>query len=192
MVNIVTSYDNTELLTPLIQTLVSRFPEINSVVNNINTKKADTAYGEWENTLSGQSYIEEKIGGLTFEVSSNSFFQTNTLQAEKLYEAILKGANLSGTETIFDLYSGIGTIALYLSRHAREVIGFEAVDTAVEDALRNSVRNGVGNGRFVRKNLEKRIQDTTLPEPDVIVADPPRAGLLGKAIDNILSYEAKK
>tara|TARA_Y100000588_G_scaffold393231_2_gene508323 strand:+ start:149411 stop:150796 length:1386 start_codon:yes stop_codon:yes gene_type:complete len=192
MVNIVTSYEDTELLTPLVKILVSKFPEINSVVNNINTKKADTAYGEWENTLSGQSYIEEKIGDLTFEISSNSFFQTNTLQAENLYETILSGADLSGTETVFDLYSGTGTIALYLARYAQEIIGFEAVDTAVEDALRNSVINGVGNVRFIRKNLEKKIQDSTLPDPDVIVVDPPRAGLVGKAIDSILSYQAKK
>ena len=192
MVNFVTSYENIELLTPLVDSLVSRFPEITSVLNNVNRRKADTAYGEWENILYGTSYIEENIDDLTFEISSNSFFQTNTLQAEKLYAEILKEAKLTGKEIVFDLYCGTGTMALYLARQAQEVIGFEVVEVAVEDAIRNSVRNGIGNVRFVHTNLEKYRPDNSLPVPDVVVVDPPRAGLQGFAVKSILSFGAKR
>ncbi len=192
MVNFVTSYENTDLLTPLVNSLVSRFPEITSVINNINRRKADIAYGEWENILYGNAYIEEKIGDLTFEISSNSFFQTNTLQAEKLYTEILKKAKLTGKETVFDLYCGTGTMTLFLAKQAQKVIGFEVVKGAVEDALRNSVRNGIGNARFIQSNLEKKLNDESLPIPDVVVVDPPRAGLLGYAVKNTLSLGAKR
>ena len=192
MVNFVTSYEKTELLTPLVDSLISQFPEITSVLNNVNRRKADTAYGEWENILYGTSYIEEKINDLTFEISSNSFFQTNTRQAEKLYAEILKEAKLTGKEIVFDLYCGTGTMALYLARQAQEVIGFEVVKVAVEDAIRNSVRNGIGNVRFVHTNLEKYKPDISLPVPDVVVVDPPRVGLQGSAVKSILSFGAKK
>ena len=192
MVNIVTSYEKTELLVPLVDSLISRFPEITSILNNVNRSKADTAYGEWENTLYGASCIEEKIDDLTFEISSNSFFQTNTRQAEKLYAEILKEAKLTGKEIVFDLYCGTGTMALYLARQAKEVIGFEVVGVAVEDAIRNSVRNGIGNVQFVRTNLEKYRPDNSLPVPDVVVVDPPRAGLQGSAVKSILSFGAKR
>lgn len=192
MVNFVTSYENTELLSPLVDSLISRFPHITSVVNNINRRKGDTAYGEWENTLHGTAYIEEKIGDLTFEISSNSFFQTNTKQAEKLYAEILKKAKLTGKETVFDLYCGTGTMALFLAKQAQEVMGFEVVKGAVEDALRNSVRNGIANVRFVHTNLEKYVPDNSLPVPDVVIVDPPRAGLQGTAVKTVLSFGAKR
>jgi 23S rRNA (uracil1939-C5)-methyltransferase len=192
MVNFVTSYENTELLSPLVDSLISRFPHITSVVNNINRRKGDTAYGEWENTLHGTAYIEEKIGNLTFEISSNSFFQTNTKQAEKLYAEILKKAKLTGKETVFDLYCGTGTMALFLAKQAQEVMGFEVVKGAVEDALRNSVRNGIANVRFVHTNLEKYVPDNSLPVPDVVIVDPPRAGLQGTAVKTVLSFGAKR
>ena len=93
---------------------------------------------------------------------------------------------------MFDLYCGTGTMALYLARQAQEVIGFEVVKVAVEDAIRNSVRNGIGNVQFVRTNLEKYKPDISLPLPDVVVVDPPRAGLQGSAVKSILSFGAKK
>jgi 23S rRNA (uracil1939-C5)-methyltransferase len=192
MVNFVTAYDHHDLLTPLVNRLISKFPMLTSIVNNINRKKGDTAYGEWENLLHGTSYIEEKIGDLTFEISSNSFFQTNTHQAEKLYSKIKEKANLTGKEIVFDLYCGTGTIALFLANQAKKIVGFETVSHAVEDAHRNAVRNGIGNVQFIQKNLEKRIQDSSLPVPDVVVVDPPRAGMLGSAIQSLLSLGSKK
>ena len=121
MVNIVTSYENTDFLIPLVNDLIDEFPQITSVINNINTRKADIAFGEYEIILHGTSTITDKIGDLTFEISANSFFQTNTLQAEKLYQAVMDGANLKGKETVYDLYCGTGSISLFLAQKAKEV-----------------------------------------------------------------------
>ena len=192
MVNFVTSYENLELLNPLANRLAESFPDVTSIINNVNRRKGDSAYGEWEKILHGPPFIEEKIGDLTFEISSNSFFQTNTHQAEKLYSEILEQANLTGKETVFDMYCGTGTIALYLAKFSKEVFGFETVSSSVEDALRNSVRNGLGNTKFFKTNLEKTVPYDSLPVPDVIVVDPPRAGLIGNAIRSIISFGAKK
>ena len=109
-----------------------------------------------------------------------------------MYSEILEQANLTGKETVFDMYCGTGTIALYLAKFSKEVFGFETVSSSVEDALRNSVRNGLGNTKFFKTNLEKTVPYDSLPVPDVIVVDPPRAGLIGNAIRSIISFGAKK
>jgi len=101
MVNLVTSYENPELVLPLVEELKSNIPEITSIVNNINTRKGDTAYGEWELLLHGEPFIREKIGDLTFRISANSFFQTNSIQVENLYSVIKESAQLKGEETVF-------------------------------------------------------------------------------------------
>jgi 23S rRNA (uracil1939-C5)-methyltransferase len=181
MVNLVTAYENPDLLAPIVSTLVDRFPEVVSVINNINTRAADIAYGEWEILLHGRSTIEEQIGDLTFEISANSFFQTNTLQAENLYRAVRDGAGLTGQEVVYDLYCGTGSISLFLAAEAREVHGLELIDTAIEDATRNAVNNGITNCRFYQANLDtffsRDPRRKGLPPPDVIVVDPPRAGM---------------
>ena len=148
MVNLVSSYENPILLKPLVDGLIQEFPQITTVVNNINTRKADVAFGEYELHLHGKPYLEERLGGLTFEISANSFFQTNSVMAEKLYETALEGAELTGEEVVFDLYSGTGSVSLFLARKAKEVHGFEVIVSSVEDATRNAIRNGVGNAHF--------------------------------------------
>lgn len=196
MVNIVTAYDNREALEPLVKALLERFPGLTSVINNVNTRKADIAFGEYELLLHGNPTIEEKIGELTLEISANSFFQTNTLQAEHLYAAVLEGAALTGKEVVYDLYCGAGSIALYLAPQAREIHGFEMISTAVEDATRNAVANGVGNARFHQVNLEqtsrlKRLW-SALPEPEVIILDPPRAGLHKSLVRSLQELKIKR
>ena len=127
MVNIVTAYDDINKLSPLIDRLLDEIPEITSMVNNVNTRKADVAYGEFENLIFGNNYIEETIGDLKFEISANSFFQTNTYQGKTLYDEVVNAASLEGDEVVYDLYCGTGSIALYLAKKAKVVYGFEVI-----------------------------------------------------------------
>ena len=145
MVNIVTAYDDINKLSPLIDRLLEEISGITSMVNNVNTRKADVAYGEFENLIFGNPYIEEKIGELTFEISANSFFQTNTYQGETLYSEVVKAAGLTGKEVVYDLYCGTGSIALYLAKNAKEVYGFEVIRSSLENAEKNSVINNIDN-----------------------------------------------
>ncbi len=180
MVNIVTAYENQTLLEPLVAALTSEIPEITCIINNVNTRKADVAFGEYEVLLHGKPVIAEKIGNLTFEISANSFFQTNTLQGEKLYQIVRDKAGLTGEEIVWDLYCGTGTITSYLAQDAKACYGFELIRSAVEDANRNAILNGIGNVTFIQANLDTYLKGTNrkqYPAPDVIVIDPPRAGM---------------
>ena len=127
MINIVTAYDDINKLSPLIDTLLEQIPEITSLVNNVNTRKSDVAFGEYETLLYGEPFIQEKIGDLVFDISANSFFQTNTSQGETLYEEVKKASGLTGKEIVYDLYCGTGTIGLYLADNAKYVYGFEVI-----------------------------------------------------------------
>ena len=195
LVNLVTAYENTDLLNPLVDKLTKAFPQITTIVNNINTRKADVAFGEYELHLHGKPALEEKLGKLTFEISANSFFQTNTLMAEKLYQTALKGAHLTGEEVVFDLYCGTGSISLFLAQKAKEVHGFEVIVSAVEDATRNAVRNGIGNVKFHVANLDnffKFGRSKKYPKPDVVVVDPPRTGMHKSMSSYLPKFGAEK
>ena len=163
MVNMVTAYDDMNKLSPLIDGLLENIPEITSIVNNVNTRKADVAFGEFETLIYGQPVIEEKIGNLIFEISANSFFQTNTVQGEKLYDQVLNAAGLSGNEVVYDLYCGTGSISLYLADHAKKVYGFEVIRSALEDAERNAERNKITNTQFMKANLDTFFKTGQLP-----------------------------
>lgn len=199
MVNLVTSREEPRRLKPLVDDLVAAFPQVVSVVNNVNTRKAAVAYGEWEILLYGKPTIAERLRGLSFDISANSFFQTNTRQAEALYERIERACALTGEEVVYDLYSGTGTIALTLAAQAKEVAGFEVVSSAVEDAARNAMSNDIYNARFFHADLSARYFTTQgrrlqrqIPPPDVIVCDPPRAGMHPRLVEEILSLKPGK
>ncbi|MCH7764690.1 MAG: 23S rRNA (uracil(1939)-C(5))-methyltransferase RlmD [Candidatus Marinimicrobia bacterium] len=196
MVNLVTSYENPELIQPLADTIHEQFPQVTTIINNINTKKADIAYGEYETLLFGEPTITEKIGNLTFEISANSFFQTNTLQGEKLYKTALNGASLSGEEIVYDLYCGTGSISLFLAQEAKEVHGFEVIVSSIEDATRNAISNGITNVYFHKANLDfffrKAAIKKDIPSPDVIVIDPPRAGMHKDMVTALPKFGAKR
>ena len=181
MVNIVTSYNDINKLSPLIDALLKNFPEITSMVNNVNTRKADVAFGEYETLLYGDPFIREKLGKLTFEISANSFFQTNTKQGEALYNEVLKLIGLTGKEIVYDLYCGTGTIGLYVADKAKEVYGFEVIRSALDDAEKNADLNDIQNVQFLKANLDTFFKSGQLPrripKPDVIIVDPPRAGM---------------
>ncbi len=188
MVNIVTAYEEPETLMPLARELMQKFPQVVSVVNNINTRLAQIAVGEKEILLAGRDYIQDKIGDFIFNISANSFFQTNTRQAERLYQVAMDFAEISPHSVVWDLYAGTGTITLFLAQKAKEVIGFEVVESAVADARKNAVEHNVKNVRFVQGDLLKTLPHTE-PLPQAIVTDPPRSGMHEKVL-RLINYLA--
>ncbi len=176
MVNIVTAADDRQVLQPLANGLMQTYPVVTAVVNNITARKAGVTTGESEITMAGDSAIIDKIGSFEFEISANSFFQTNTPGAAKLYDTVKRYAELSGSETVLDLYSGTGTIPILLSDNAREVIGLEMAPSAVADAENNCRHNQVENCRFVPGDIRETLP-TISCRPDVLIIDPPRAGM---------------
>ena len=183
MVNVVAAAPDVETLMPVADALRRRAPGTSSVVLNVNAKKASVAVGSEEHLLSGREQITESLNGVVFQVSANSFFQTNTRQAERLFALVEAACELEGDETVLDLYSGTGAISLLLARRARAVYGIE-VAAAVADASRNARANGIENCTFVAGEVRH-----VLPElirqgvsASVVVADPPRAGFHPKAL----------
>lgn len=190
MVNVVTSEYHQTQMEELTSKLRAEFPTITTIVNTINSRKAQVAYGEQEYVLYGPGFIHEELGGYVFEVSAGSFFQTNTPQAERLYGVARDFAKPGPDDTVFDLYSGTGTIAIFLSRSVREVVGIESAESAIRDAERNAQKNGITNCRFVPGDLKDRLtRDTgwmaSYPMPRVIVIDPPRSGMHPKVVDEV-------
>jgi 23S rRNA (uracil1939-C5)-methyltransferase len=194
MTNVVTSAPAVSELAPLAERLAAREPGTTSVVMNVNPKKASVAVGVEEHLLGGRDHIREGVGGLTFQVSANSFFQTNTRQAERLFELVVDSTGLTGGETVFDLYSGTGAISLLLARRCRWVYGIEVAQAAVDDAGVNAAANGIGNCTFlcgeVRFVLPSLIAKGVTAE--VVVADPPRAGFHPKALHALLTVGARR
>jgi 23S rRNA (uracil1939-C5)-methyltransferase len=184
MVNIVGSAPDVEALTPVAAALHARVPGTASVVLNVNAKKAAVAVGSEEHLLHGRDVITERLDGVTFQVSANSFFQTNTVQAERLFRVVDEACALDGSETVMDLYSGTGAISLLLARRARRVYGIELASAAVTDAVRNARANGIDNCTFlageVRHVLPELMREGVTAS--VVVADPPRAGFHPKAL----------
>lgn len=191
MVNIITSVENRNVTGALSDMLPEKYPDVVSVVNNITASRAAVAVGEYERVLSGSPYIKDRLGDFEFEISANSFFQTNTKSAEILYEKVREYAGLSGGETVLDLYSGTGTIPIFLSADAGFITGFEIVESAVHDAEKNCRLNGVSNCRFVlgdiRESLPKVVQ-----KPDVIIIDPPRAGMHKDIVKAVLDMAPER
>lgn len=191
MVNLVTSEENHRELQPLADKLSRAYPAISSVVNNITTRKAGVALGERELLLKGEKSIVDCIGEYEFEISANSFFQTNTYGASLLYDQVKSYADLNGTETVLDLYCGTGTIAIYLARSARSVIGIEIVSAAVADAQRNCYRNGITNCRFICDDVKSGLAQLRVA-PDVMIIDPPRVGMHKDVVKQVLEMAPPK
>ncbi|MGD9373659.1 MAG: 23S rRNA (uracil(1939)-C(5))-methyltransferase RlmD, partial [Desulfobacterales bacterium] len=141
MVNIVTAEYNRKAVQPLADQLMGRHPQVVSVVNNITSRKAGVAIGEVEHTLAGSNTISDKIFDFEFEISANSFFQTNSRGAQVLFNTVKQFANLTGMETVLDLYSGTGTIAILLAEFCKEIIGIEIAESAIADAVNNCRKN---------------------------------------------------
>jgi 23S rRNA (uracil1939-C5)-methyltransferase len=180
LVNLVTHTDEPERMQEMADWLREHFPEVTTFVNNINTRPAQVARGEWERVYLGPGYIEEQIGPFRFRISANSFFQTNTEQAERLYELLRELGEFRPTDRLYDLYCGAGTIAIYLSPFVQEAIGIEEVPVAVQNAEENARLNGVQNVRFFCGDVRKVLSEALLSQygkPNVVVTDPPRSGM---------------
>ena len=196
MVNLVTSREESDLLSPISYTLKSQFPTITSIVNNITTRKAGVSLGEHQIVLHGNEYMLEKLEDYEFMISADSFFQTNTKQAEKLYQIVLEEANLTGEEIVYDLFCGTGSISLFISKYAKMVYGFELAMSAVQDAMQNAAHNGVKNAWFFPGDLKDVFRENkevkSLENPDVLIVDPPRAGLHPDTIPDILNKSPER
>ena len=187
MVNLVTGDDRPDIMTALRDELVRSFPGITTIVNNITRRLSSVALGEIEKVYHGPGTITEQIGKRVYRISANSFFQTNTVQAEVLYETARRLAALTPGDVVYDLYSGTGTIALHVADDVRMVVGIEAAPSAVEDAKRNAAMNNVANCVFMLGDLKDSLTKNTgwrelHGSPDVVIVDPPRAGMHEKVI----------
>jgi len=189
MVNIVTAEDRRESVQPLADRLRDRYPKVVSIINNITSRKAGVAVGDVEYTLAGSDIISDKIDGFEFEISANSFFQTNTRGAALLFKIVEKYAGLSGSETVLDLYSGTGTIPILLSEQSKAVTGIEIVESAVDDAEKNCRKNGISNCKFIRGDIRKCLSQIE-QRPDVLIIDPPRAGMHKDVVKQVLELGA--
>lgn len=196
MVNLVTASENDSLMREYSEDLKYNFPEITTIIQNINLKKAQIAVGDYEKVLFGEGYIVDSIEGLKFRISANSFFQTNPLQAKKLYASALEFADLKGKETVYDLFCGAGTISMCAAKRARTVYGFESAPSAISDAKTNLKLNNINNTFFFHADLNKGflnvIKNNSIPLPDIIITDPPRSGMNPTAIDDIAALAPNK
>ncbi|HNS71913.1 MAG TPA: 23S rRNA (uracil(1939)-C(5))-methyltransferase RlmD [bacterium] len=191
MVNLVASEYDRALAGAFAQRMQARFPQVSSLLYSTTQSLSGVAFSEAEYLLAGKSTINENLGSLSFEISSNSFFQTNTLQAERLYDVIIDYAQLRPDETVYDLYCGAGSISLYISHLAGRVVGFESVKAAVDDAHSNAAHNKIGNCSFVWGDLRDSLEDTgktiaRYGRPDVLIIDPPRGGMHPKTVAAVL------
>jgi 23S rRNA (uracil1939-C5)-methyltransferase len=197
MVNLVTFDDRPALMSKFSAELLAAVPSVTTVVNTINSRKAQIAFGDAENVCAGPGIIRERLGKHLFKISASSFFQTNTAQAERLYTVAKTFARFKPSDVVWDLYSGTGSIALFVSDAVRQVIGVESVESAVEDARRNAMENGVENCSFVLGDLKDRLTKdrewmSTHPKPDVMIIDPPRSGMHPKVVEEILEIAPER
>ncbi len=184
--------DDRDKIKTLLDAVREAFPEITSLMYVVNTKVNDTIADQEVMLHSGKPYIEEEMEGLRFRVGPKSFYQTNSRQAYELYKVARDFARLSGGELVYDLYTGTGTIANFVSRRASRVIGIEYVEDAIADARINSEVNGITNTEFFAGDMKDVLTDEFITEhgrPDVMIVDPPRAGMHQDVVDVILRAE---
>jgi len=182
----------------LLKELDEKFPEITTLQYLINTKQNDTIYDQDIITYSGPGFIEEAMpkysgaGELRFKIGPKSFYQTNPEQAYELYKVALDMAEIKQDELVFDLYTGTGTIALFMAEQAREVVGIELIPEAIEDAKLNAKNNGVDNATFYAGDMKNIFNADFIAKhgkPDVLVTDPPRDGMHGDVVSLLLELE---
>lgn len=191
MVNLVTSTHNLELMAKLCGELKSALGDkLTTFVNSTTSAKNTVAFGEKEYVLHGEGFITDRLGDYTYRISPNSFFQTNTAQAEKLYNLILKQAKLQPNDLVYDLFCGTGSITLFASGHCQRALGVELVESSVRDARENAKRHNIDNCEFIQLDLKdfKKLKPEldAFGAPDVVITDPPRAGMNPKAVKMLL------
>jgi 23S rRNA (uracil1939-C5)-methyltransferase len=181
--------------TALLEKLKQEFPEITSLLYIINGKRNDTIFDQEVHCFSGRDHILEQMEGLTFKISAKSFYQTNSAQAYELYKIVRDYAALTGTENVYDLYTGTGTIAQFVARHAKRVAGIDYIEDAIRDAAENAQRNGIRNVHFEAGDLKDTLTEEFMArhgKPDVVITDPPRAGMHPDVTERLLKLEPKR
>jgi len=189
MVIVVFFLDEKERINGLMDFLAGEFPQISSLFYIINTKQNDSLADQVPIHYKGDDHLLEEMGGLRFRIGPKSFYQTNTKQALRLYDCVKEFAGLTGSEVVYDLYTGTGTIANFVADSAGKVIGIEYIDDAVKDAMINSEINGIGNTRFFAGDIRSLLSEKFFVEngsPDVIITDPPRAGMHEDVVRQII------
>lgn len=179
----------------LVEELTNKFKNIKTIVKNINTKNTNVILGNENINLYGDGYISDILGDYKFKISPMSFYQVNPIQAEKLYNLGVEFANITKDDIVFDLYCGIGTISLFMSKFAKKVYGIEIVEEAIIAAKENAKINNVDNTEFIAGDVEKVLDELVNKKqiiPDIIMVDPPRRGLDNTSIENIKKVRTKK
>ena len=195
MVVLVINANNFKNEENLASELLKQFPNIKTIVKNINTKNTNVILGNKNINLYGEGYITDILGDYTFKISPLSFYQVNPIQAEALYNIGVEAAQITKKDVVFDLYCGIGTITIFMSKFAKKVYGIEIVEEAIEMAKENSKVNNIENTEFIAGDVEKVLDDLINKQkiiPDIIMIDPPRKGLDKNSIENILKIKPKK
>lgn len=193
MVNIILACKEEENQAMLLEFVMQRFPQITTLLYTINTKFNDTIYDLHPQIYHGKGFIIENMEDFKFKISPKSFFQTNTRQAEKLYGIVRNFAELTGIETVYDLYCGTGSIGIFVSKQAKKVIGVEMIPEAIEDAKVNAAFNNISHSVFITGDVVDVCTDDFFTEhgqPDVVITDPPRAGMQEKLVKKLLEIAA--
>lgn len=201
LVNLVTAPGDLPDADGLVHQVRTRHPQVVGILHSVNSGSAEVATGLPHQILWGRPYLNERLGELSLNISADAFFQTNTLMAETLYAIAAADAGLTGAEVVWDLYSGIGSIGLYVARAARAVLGIELVQAAVRDAHTNAGLNGIANATWLEGDTRVVLKEVLegrrelppgLSRPDVVVLDPPRGGLAHKVIARVAAAEPKR
>lgn len=193
MVNLILGYEDTEKREALLNLLLKQFPQITTLLYTINTKRNDSMQDLVPQVFFGKGYITEMLEDFAFKISPKSFFQTNSKQAKRLYQVTRDFAELTGKEVVYDLYCGTGSIGIFCSKQAKKIVGVEFVADAIEDAKENASMNNLKETAFFAGDVIDICDDAffeTHGKPDVIITDPPRAGMHEKLIHKLLAMEA--
>lgn len=193
MVNLVLAEENEIKRSDLLGFVQQRFPQITTLLYTINTKWNDSMHDLQPQIYSGKGYVMEQMEDFRFKIGPKSFFQTNTAQGERLYQITRDFAELDGSQVLYDLYCGTGSIGIFCSRNARKIVGVEMIEAAILDAKENAGINGIAHSVFVAGDVIEVCDDAffaTHGRPDVIITDPPRAGMHEKLVRKILEMEA--
>jgi len=194
MVNLILGYEEEEKRELLLEEVKNHFPAITTLLFTINPKRNDSLNDLYPQVYFGKGFIIEKLGDFSFKIGPKSFFQTNTGQAERLYQVTKEFADLTGNETIYDLYCGTGSIGIFVSNLAKKIIGIELIEEAIKDAKENAALNHIRQAHFFCGDVIEVCNDAFLSQhgyPDVVITDPPRAGMHEKLTKKILEMNAK-
>jgi 23S rRNA (uracil1939-C5)-methyltransferase len=195
MVNIVTYKDDQDVMEALTHALLDEFSEITTIVNNVNDTRSPTAEGRYEKVLYGPGFITDHIGPYQFTIDANAFFQTNTAQAEQLYEVAKSFADISEDDILYDLYCGVGTLSLFLSEYCKHIIGIELEEVTINNARKNAEDNEVTNVSFIEGDMKDVFTEEVtneFGEPNCLITDPPRAGMHPDVVERLKELKVPK